>query len=82
MQLISQRLAYDQYKGSFYPYLARGPIAENDAMWFVGKDGKGIPFFKFYVCSLLRNLGQDNSVIVPDAPVEVLENLGELIHTG
>ena len=82
MHWFSQRLVYNQFEESFLPYLERGPIVENDAMWFVGKDGKGFPVFKFYVCSLLQNLDRDNSVIVPDAPLEVLEQLGELLHTG
>ena len=79
---VMLRLVCDQYKESFYPYLERGPTVENDTMWFIGRGGRGIPFFKFFACSLFCNLGRDNCVIVPEAPVEVLQQLGELIHTG
>ena len=82
MHLFSQRLVCNQYKESFYPYLERGPMVQNDTMWFIGKDGRGIPIYKFYACSLFCNLGRDNCVILPEAPVEILEQLGELIHTG
>ena len=39
-------------------------------------------FYSIYASALLPNLGPGNCVIVPQAPVEVLEQLGELLHTG
>ena len=79
---VKVKLVYNQYKESIYPYLERGPVVENDTMWLIGKDGRGIPLYKFFACSLFCNLGRDNCVILPEAPVEILEQLGELIHTG
>ena len=39
-------------------------------------------FYSIYAPALLPNLGPGNCVIVPQAPVEVLEQLGELLHTA
>ena len=82
MQLLIQRLAHDHYKEIIYPHLLRGPTGNNDEMWFIGANGRGIPFYSIYASALLPNLGPGNCVIVPQAPVEVLEHLGELLHTG
>lgn len=66
---------------SIYPYLVNCTTTANET-WIIGKGGQGITVNSFYANALLPNLSPCDAVLVPEAPVEVLENLGELLHTG
>ena len=50
-------------------------------MWVIGESGQGMTINSFYASTIL-NLDSIDCVLFPEAPADVLESLGELLHTG
>ena len=74
-------LNYSNYfEKSIYPYLLNWTNNTNE-MWIMGAGGQGVTINSFYATALLR-FSPTDCVIAPEASGEVLESLGELLHTG
>lgn len=68
------------FERHLYPYLL-GCTNSSADMWVIGESGQGMSINSFYAKTIL-NLDSIDCVLVPDAPGDVLECLGELLHTG
>ena len=74
------RLDQDNYlQRSIFPYLLHGTGGSD--LWIVGKGGEGVTINAFFATHIL-NLAPFDCVLVPDVEGHLLENLGELLHTG
>ena len=64
------------------PYL-HGHRGSQGKVAFVGHEGKGFNFGSFYVSTLLQHVDPlTDAVIVPEAPIRVLQHFGQMLHTG
>ena len=50
-------------------------------MWIIGAGGQAVTINSFFATAILR-FSPIDCVIAPEASGEVLESLGELLHTG
>ena len=69
------------YEKRIYPYLLK-PLAPRDELWLMGKDRNYVTVHFELASTLLQYVLPTSSVLVPDAPVEVLSELAQLLHTG
>ena len=69
------------YEKRIYPYLL-SPLAPRDELWLMGKDRNYVTVHFELASTLLQYVLPTSSVLVPDAPVEVLSELAQLLHTG
>ena len=79
MLCLAQENYYDNV---ILPFLLRGSSKLSQVV-MIGRGGKGVTFDAFYTRALLPQVDPSNDcLIVPEAPIEVLQQFGELIHTG
>ena len=70
------------YNNVILPYLLRGSSKLGQVV-MIGSGGQGVSFDAFYTRALLPQIAPSNDfLIVPEAPMSVLQQFGELIHTG
>ena len=74
---LSNKSHFERY---LYPYFRSCTNTSAD-MWVLGESGLGMSINSFYARTIL-NLDSIDCVLIPDAPGDVLECLGELLHTG
>ena len=69
------------YEKRIYPHLLH-PLAPRDELWLMGRDGEYVTVHSELASTLLQFVLPTSSVLVPDAPIEVLSELAQLLHTG
>ena len=69
------------YEQRVLPYL-HDPVTSQDEMWLMGLNGESISVHRQLASTLLDRVLDTSSVVVPDAPMAVLYQLAELLHTG
>ena len=69
------------YEKRVYPYLLN-PLAPRDELWLMGRDGEYVTVHYELASTLLHFVLPTSSVLVPDAPIDVLSELAQLLHTG
>ena len=69
------------YERRIYPYLLN-PLAPRDELWLMGRDGEYVTVHSELASTLLEFVLPTSSVLVPDAPIDVLTELAQLLHTG
>ena len=75
-------LSHDKYYDEvLLPYLLGGGNMLGQVS-IVGRQQKGVTIDAFFAWALLQVAPSNDTVIVPEAPIRVLQQFGELIHTG
>ena len=69
------------YERRIFPYLLN-PLTARDELWLMGRDGYYVTVHSELASTLLQFVLPTSSVLVPDAPIEVLSELAQLLHTG
>ena len=69
------------YERRIYPYLLN-TLAPRDELWLMGRDGEYVTVHSELASTLLEFVLPTSSVLVPDAPIDVLTELAQLLHTG
>ena len=69
------------YENRIFPYLLK-PLAARDELWLMGRDGDYVTVHYELASTLLQLVLPTSSVLVPDAPIVVLSELAQLLHTG
>ena len=69
------------YEKRIYPYLLHPP-ATRDELWLMGRDGDYVTVHYELASTLLQLVLPTSSVLVPDASIDVLGELAQLLHTG
>ena len=69
------------YENRIFPYLLK-PLAARDELWLMGRDGDYVTVHYELASTLLQLVLPTSSVLVPDAPIEVMSELAQLLHTG
>ena len=69
------------YERRIFPYLLN-PLTARDELWLMGRDGDYVTVHYELASTLLQLVLPTSSVLVPDAPIVVLSELAQLLHTG
>ena len=69
------------YERRIFPYLLN-PLTARDELWLMGRDGYYGTIHSELDSTLLQFVLPTSSVLVPDAPIEVLSELAQFLHTG
>ena len=69
------------YENRIFPYLLK-PLAARDELWLMGRDGDYVTVHYELASTLLQLVLPTSSVLVPDASIDVLGELAQLLHTG
>ena len=77
---MSVHISY-AYEQRVLPYL-HNPVTSQDEMWLMGLNGECISVHRQLASTLLDRVLDTSSVVVPDAPMAVLHQLAQLLHTG
>ena len=69
------------YEKRIYPYLLN-PLSPRDELWLMGQGGDCVTVHSELASTLLKLVLPTSSILVPEAPVAVLSELAQLLHTG
>ena len=77
----------DYYERYIVPYLM-DVRCKTDELWLIGQDSQSLVFHSVLASALLETVAgagsydPSNCIIVPDAPLHVLQAFCQLLHTG
>ena len=75
------------YERFMLPYLM-DIKCKTDELWLIGKDSKALVIHSGFASTILKTVAgagscvPSNCIIVPEAPLEVLQHFSQLLHTG
>ena len=78
--MVNSHLACS-YDKRILPYLQK-PLTPPDELWLMGQDGEYITVHPQLASTLLKLVLETSSVIVPEAPIVVMQELAQLLHLG
>ena len=77
----------DYYQRYILPYLF-DVKSKTDELWLIGQGSQSLVFHSVFASALLETVAgagsydPSNCIIVPDAPLEALQDFCQLLHTG
>ena len=75
------------YERFMLPYLM-DIKCKTDELWLIGKDSKALVIHSGFASTILKTVAgagscvHSNCILVPEAPLEVLQHFSQLLHTG
>ena len=75
------------YERFMLPYLM-DIKCKTDELWLIGKDSKALVIHSGFASTILKTVAgagscvPSNCILVPEAPLEVLQHFSQLLHTG